>query len=87
MKVEVLVPAQSLGDVISDLNSRRTRIDSIETSEDPCVIRCFIPLAKTFGLIGDLRSLSQGRATYTMEFYRYEELPPSLTGQIVDSAR
>jgi len=87
MKVEVLVPAQSLGDVISDLNSRRARIDGIETSEDPCVIRCFIPLAKTFGLIGDLRSLSQGRATYTMEFYRYEELPPSLTGQIVASAR
>ena len=83
MKVEVLVPAQFLGDVISALNSRRACIDSIETSEDPCVIRCFIPLAKTFGLIGDLRSLSQGRATYTMEFYRYEELPPSLTGQIV----
>lgn len=83
MEVEVLVPAQFMGDVISDLNSRRTRIDSVETSEDPCVIRCFIPLAKTFGLIGDLRSLSQGRATYTMEFYRYEELPPSLTGQIV----
>ena len=83
MEAEVLVPAQFLGDVISDLNSRRARIDSVETSEDPCVIRCFIPLAKTFGLIGDLRSLSQGRATYTMEFYRYEELPPSLTGQIV----
>ena len=83
MEAEVLVPAQFMGDVISDLNSRRARIDSVETSEDPCVIRCFIPLAKTFGLIGDLRSLSQGRATYTMEFYRYEELPPSLTGQIV----
>jgi elongation factor G len=83
MEAEVLIPAQFLGDVISDLNSRRARIDSVETSEDPCVIRCFIALAKTFGLIGDLRSLSQGRATYTMEFYRYEELPPSLTGQIV----
>ncbi|GAH51291.1 unnamed protein product, partial [marine sediment metagenome] len=76
-----------LGDIIGDLNSRRARIDSIETNKDSSVICCFVPLARTFGFVSDLRSLSQGRATYAMEFYRYEELPHSLGEQIAAGAR
>jgi len=87
MKVEILTPSQFLGDLVGDLNSRRARIDGIEPYKDSSIIRCFVPLARTFGLVSDLRSLSQGRATHTMEFYRYEELPPSLSEQIMASAR
>jgi len=87
MKAEILTPGQFLGDIIGDLNSRRARIDSIETNQDSSVIRCFVPLARTFGFVSDLRSLSQGRATYAMEFYRYEELPQSLGEQIAAGAR
>jgi len=87
MKGEILTPSQFLGDIIGDLNSRRARIDSIETNEGSSVIRCFVPLARTFGFVSDLRSLSQGRATYAMEFYRYEELPHGLGEQIAASSR
>jgi len=87
MKAEILTPGQFLGDIIGDLNSRRARIDSIETNKDSSVICCFVPLARTFGFVSDLRSLSQGRATYAMEFYRYEELPHSLGEQIAAGAR
>lgn len=82
MNVEVMTPTQFLGDVIGELNSRRGHIDSIEAHEDFHVIRCLIPLAETFGFAGALRSLSQGRATYTMQFHCYEELPAGLAEQI-----
>ena len=87
MKAEILTPAQFLGDIISNLNSRRAHIDGVETHKDSSAIRCFVPLARTFGFVSDLRSLSQGRATFTMGFYRYEELPRDLSEQIVISAR
>ncbi len=83
MKMEIVSPSQFLGDTIGELSSRRARIDGIDTQEDVCVIRCFVPLGETFGFATDLRSVSQGRATHTMEFYRYEELPPDLTQQIM----
>ena len=82
MNVEVMTPTQFLGDVIGDLNSRRGHIDSIEAHEDFHAIRCLVPLAETFGFAGALRSLSQGRVTYTMQFHCYEELPASLAEQI-----
>ncbi len=87
MKAEILTPAQFLGDIIGDLNSRRAHIDGIENHNGSSAIRCLVPLAKTFGFVSDLRSLTQGRATYTMEFYRYEELPRGLEEQIVASDR
>ena len=87
MKAGILTPAQFLGDIIGNLNSRRACIDGIESYKESNIIRCFIPLARTFGFVSDLRSLSQGRATYTVEFYHYEELPPSLSEQIVARAR
>jgi len=83
MKLEVVTPAAFLGDIIGDLNSRRGHVDGIETRSDICTVRCFIPLAETFGYATDLRSLSQGRATYFMEFYHYQELPTELATQIM----
>jgi elongation factor G len=87
MNMEVVTPEQSVGEAIGDLNSRRGRIEGIETRGDARVIRCLIPLAETFGYATDLRSLSQGRATYTMEFWRYRELPPDLADKIILKAR
>jgi len=87
MKVEILTPTQFLGDIIGDLNSRRARIDRVEPYKGSSIIRCFVPLARTFGFVSDLRSVSQGRATYTMVFHSYEELPPDLSKQIVASTR
>jgi len=83
MNMEVVTPEEFMGDILGDLNSRRAQITSIDSRRDIKVIRCFIPLAETFGYATDLRSVSQGRATYTMEFYRYEELPQSLSEQMV----
>jgi len=82
MKLEVVMPAQFLGEVIGDLNSRRGHIDGIETHGDTCVVRALVPLADTFGYATALRSLSQGRATYSLEFYCYRELPANLAEQI-----
>ena len=82
MKLEVVMPAQFLGEVIGDLNSRRGHIEGIETHGDTCVVRALVPLADTFGYATALRSLSQGRATYSLEFYCYRELPTNLAEQI-----
>lgn len=82
MEVEITTPNQSLGDIIGDLNSRRAHIEGIESRDEVSAIRCLVPLAETFGFAGDLRSLSQGRASYTMCFHRYKELPQDLAEQI-----
>lgn len=82
MKLEVVMPAQFLGDVIGDLNSRRGHIEGIETYGETCVIRALVPLAETFGYATVLRSLSQGRATYSLEFQHYRELPASLADKV-----
>jgi len=82
MEVEITTPNQFLGDIIGDLNSRRTHIEGIESRDEFSTIRCLVPLAETFGFAGDLRSLSQGRASHTMCFHRYEELPQDLAEQI-----
>jgi elongation factor G len=83
MEVEITTPNHFLGDIIGDLNSRRAHIEGIESRNESSTIRCLVPLAETFGFAGDLRSLSQGRASYTMCFHRYEELPQDLAEQIV----
>jgi len=83
MEVEITTPNQFLGDIIGDLNSRRTHIEGIESRDEIAAVRCLVPLAETFGFAGDLRSVSQGRASHTMCFHRYEELPEDLADQIV----
>jgi len=82
MRLEVVMPAQFLGEVIGDLNSRRGHVDGIETHGETCVVRALVPLAETFGYATILRSLSQGRATYSLEFNSYRELPANLAEQI-----
>ncbi len=85
MKAEIICPDQYLGDIVGELSSRRAHIYSMETSDESSIIRCYIPLARTFGFVSVLRSLSQGRATYVMEFNKYEELPQGLTEQVLTS--
>jgi len=82
MEVEIVTPNQFLGDVIGDLNSRRAQVEGVESRDEFSAIRALVPLAEIFGFAGDLRSLSQGRATHTMCFHRYEKLPQDLAGQI-----
>ncbi len=82
MQLEIVSPAQFMGDIIGDLNSRRGHIEGIETHGETCVIRSFVPLADIFGYATALRSLSQGRATSSMQFHHYQEVPDSLVDQI-----
>ena len=82
MKMEVVTPEEFLGDIIGDLNSRRGHIEAIETHSTMCIIHSSIPLAESFGYATRLRSLTQGRATHSMEFYSYQELPAGLVDQI-----
>jgi elongation factor G len=83
MKLEVDTPEQFLGDIIAALEARRARIETIETQADIRLISAYIPLAETFGYASEIRSLSQGRAVYFMEFQYYQELPLSLTEQVI----
>ncbi|MBI2866798.1 MAG: elongation factor G, partial [Chloroflexi bacterium] len=83
MLIGVITPGQYMGDVLGEINSRRARIQNIEGEADVQVIRAHIPLAEAFGYATALRSLTQGRATYTMEFHHYEEVPQAVTDQIL----
>jgi elongation factor G len=87
MKMEIIAPEQFMGDLISDLNSRRGHIENIETRSGMCNIRALIPLAMTFGYSTVIRSLTQGRATYSMEFARYQEVPRELAEEIVNKGK
>jgi elongation factor G len=83
MSVEVVVPEEHMGDVIGDLNSRRGRILGMESRAGAQVISSMVPLATMFGYATDLRSATQGRATYTMTFDHYEQVPKSVAEEIV----
>ena len=83
MKVETIVPDQYLGDVVGDINSRRGRIDNIETRLGEQSVHCFVPLSEMFGYATDLRSRTQGRGMYTMQFDHYEEVPKSVAEKVV----
>jgi elongation factor G len=86
MSVEITTPNEFLGDIIGDLNSRRAHIEGIEGRDEASAVRGLVPLAETFGFAGDLRSVSQGRTSYTMCFHSYEGLPQDLADQIVAKA-
>jgi elongation factor G len=83
MAVEVVTPEEYLGDVMGDLNSRRGRVEGLEPRGNAQAIKAKVPLATMFGYATDLRSTTQGRATFTMQFDRYEEVPQSIAGEIV----
>lgn len=87
MKVEVVVPEEYMGDVIGDLNARRGKVEGMETRSGARVIRAFVPLAEMFGYATDLRSKTQGRGTYTMQFHHYEEVPKNIAEQILSAKK
>jgi len=81
--VEVVTPEEYMGDVIGDLNRRRGQINGMEQRGNAQVISAHVPLAEMFGYATDMRSATQGRATYTMQFDRYEEVPPNIAEKVV----
>ena len=83
MKVEVVTPEQYLGDVMGDLNSRRARIEGMESYKEMQTIKSKVPLSEMFGYSTTLRSSSQGRASYTMEFSSYEEVSKNISEGII----
>jgi elongation factor G len=83
MQVEVVVPEEYMGAVVGDLNSRRGRVQAMDTRAGSHIIRATVPLATMFGYATDLRSMTQGRATFTMQFNCYEEVPPSIAEEIM----
>ncbi len=87
MAVEVRTPDDYMGDVIGDLNSRRGQIQAMEDISGARVVKALVPLSEMFGYVGDLRSRTQGRADYTMQFDSYAEVPPSIAKEIVAKAR
>jgi elongation factor G len=83
MKVEVTIPEQYMGDVIGDISSRRGKIEGMEAHGNAQIVRGYVPLSEMFGYATDLRSVSQGRGTYTMQFERYDEVPKGIADGII----
>lgn len=87
MDVEVRTPEEYMGDVIGDLNSRRGQISSMEDAAGVKIVRALVPLSEMFGYVGDLRSKTQGRAVYTMQFSKYQEVPKAVADEIISKTR
>ncbi|MBX6394563.1 MAG: elongation factor G [Alicyclobacillaceae bacterium] len=87
MKVEVVVPEEYMGDIMGDINSRRGRIEGMEARAGAQVIRAYVPLAEMFGYATNLRSRTQGRGTYTMQFHSYEEVPKNVAQEIIAKSK
>jgi elongation factor G len=87
MKVEVTTPEEFMGDVIGNLNSKRGQIDGIDERGTSRMIQSHVPLAEMFGYATELRSMTQGRATYSMEFSRYAEVPTNLANELIAKSK
>jgi len=85
--VEVVVPEEYTGDVIGDLNSRRGRVESMEGRLGSSIIQCKVPLSEMFGYSTSLRSMTQGRATYSMHFSHYDEAPKTISEEVIAKVR
>jgi elongation factor G len=85
--VEVTTPEDYMGDVIGDLNSRRGHIQAMEERTGARIIKALVPLSEMFGYVGDLRSKTQGRASYSMQFDSYAEVPRNVAEEIIKKAR
>ena len=86
MRVEVVVPEEYMGSVTGDLHSRRGRVEATENRLGSTIIQCRVPLSEMFGYSTDLRSMTQGRATYSMHFSHYEEAPKSVSEEVIAKA-
>jgi elongation factor G len=87
MAVEVRTPEEYMGDVIGDLNSRRGQIQSMDERSGARVVKAVVPLSEMFGYVGDLRSRTQGRASYSMQFDSYAEVPAAVSKEIIAKVR
>jgi elongation factor G len=87
MRVEVTMPGEFIGDVIGDLNSRRGQVEGMEERGSTAIVRAFVPLAEMFGYATDLRSMTQGRASNSMELSHYAEVPASLAQELVAKSK
>jgi elongation factor G len=87
MSVEVITPEDFMGDVIGDLNSRRGQIQSMDERAGARVVKALVPLSEMFGYVGDLRSRTQGRASYSMQFDSYAEVPANVSKDIIAKVR
>jgi elongation factor G len=87
MAVEVVTPEDYMGDVIGDLSSRRGKVEGMEQRGSAQVVRAQVPLAEMFGYATDLRSRTQGRATYTKQFDSYQQVPESIGQEIIARVR
>jgi elongation factor G len=87
MSVEVVTPEDFMGDVIGDLNSRRGQIQSMDERSGARVVKAVVPLSEMFGYVGDLRSRTQGRASYSMQFDSYAEVPAAVAKEIIAKVR
>jgi elongation factor G len=84
MAVEVVTPQEFVGDVIGDLSRRRGRVEGQQPLGNAVAVQASVPLAEMFGYATDVRSMTQGRATYSMQFDRYEEVPTNVAEEIVE---
>jgi len=82
MRVEVVTPEDYLGDIIGDLNSRRGSVTGMDTRANARVVNVMVPLANMFGYVSNLRSMSQGRAQFTMFFDHYEQVPQAVADEV-----
>jgi len=87
MKVEVVVPEEFMGAVTGDLHARRGRVESTESRLGSTIIQCQVPLSEMFGYSTDLRSMTQGRATYSMHFSHYDEAPKGVSDEVIAKVR
>lgn len=87
MSVEVVTPEEYMGDIISDINKRRGQVQGMESRQGARVIKAMVPLVENFGYVTVLRTITSGRATSTMEFSHYEEVPPVLSNEIIENSK
>jgi elongation factor G len=87
MSVEVTTPEDFMGEVIGDLNSRRGHIQAMDERSGARIVRALVPLSEMFGYVGDLRSKTQGRASYSMQFDSYAQVPSSVATEIIAKAK
>ena len=84
MKVEVVTPEEYMGDVVGDLNKRRGQIRGMDSRNNSSVVKAFVPLAEMFGYVTDLRTITSGRATSTMEFDHFDQVPANIAETIIN---
>ena len=87
MKLEVVTPEENMGDVIGDLNKRRGLIEGTNERSGATVINAKVPLSEMFGYVTDLRTITSGRATSTMEFFNFEEAPKNIAQEVINKVK